>query len=86
MSIWESSEYLREHGTVGFGSRRKDKRYAYDCIHLKFNSDRCKCEHGRKLSMSKDGSITAKKILSGVTPTVCKQCSLFEFDRASIFK
>jgi len=49
----------------------------YECTNLQFANGRCTCAHGKKLSMAKDGSISAKSILRGTIPAACKVCELF---------
>ena len=53
------------------------KKVAYGCRNLIFKEGRCHCAYGRKLSMAKDGSISARLILLGTVPPACKVCELY---------
>lgn len=66
MRVWESLKITN-----------KTKRVAYCCVSLQFANGRCTCAHGKELSLAKDNSISARLILNGTIPTVCKGCELY---------
>jgi hypothetical protein len=61
--------------------KAEGKRLAYDCFNLKTTKgNRCFCSKGRRLSLTKDGTIDLRLILAGITPNVCLECPDFLSD------
>jgi hypothetical protein len=57
--------------------KAEGKRLAYDCFNLKRKGNRCFCSKGKRLSLSKEGTIDVRLILAGVTPPICLECPDF---------
>jgi hypothetical protein len=60
--------------------KAEGKRLAYDCLNLKTDGNRCSCSKGKRLSLSKEGTVDIRLILAGITPAICLECPDFVSD------
>lgn len=57
---------------ISLAAKRSDA-----CINLQFVDGRYTCVYGRKLSLAKDNSISARRVLYNIPPAVCRSCELY---------
>lgn len=77
MSIWDDMEALDKMETQRDSMRSLGKRMTFDCFCLRYKGDRAYCSQGMRLGQARDGTISLKVVLRGITSGTCRDCTFF---------